>query len=291
VLYEDLVRSNQARYFQSLSAEEKRSITLEIVDEIQQTGRFLRRGDRCWIETSRGEARQKVAHAIQYLQRKKSVRAPAQGTPPGPVQPLESGMKSKRKSKKEQPKLLYSRQQIQQAMQSAESHCWALGACETNEAFHAHSKMVHACSNAVPPSSFRSQINQRQTASAVARRRGIGKSDPNERDESDILSVSSFFLSNPAFVEASARNFIASCGKPPPLSSSCRFQEATKQSPEATLPEPSGLSSLDASGIYTLSDDEIRGLDGQESLASYFVNNETDPWNASGEYPKQDRSY
>jgi hypothetical protein len=43
-------------------------------------------------------------------------------------------------------------------------------------------------------------------------------------------------------------------------------------------------------GNNTLSDDEILGLDGQESLASYFVNPETDTCNASGEYPNQDHS-
>jgi hypothetical protein len=288
VLCEDLVRSNQTRYVQSLSAEEKRSITLEIVNEIQRNGRFLRRGDRCWIETSREEARQKVAQAIQYLQRKKnSVGACIRRTPSVSLQPVESVTnKSKKRSKNEQQKLLYSSQKFQQAMLNITLKPRRYA---KHEAFQIHSKKVQARSNAVSPSAFLSKMNQRQSASDATGRRRNGKSDPNEKDESDVLSVSSFFLSNPAFVEASAWNFIASCGKPPSLTSSYRLQEPTKYPPDAVQPDPFGLSSLDVSGVYSLSDDEIRGFDGQESLASYFVKTETDPWNASNECPKQDR--
>jgi hypothetical protein len=67
----DLIRANVHRYGQALSNEDKRIITLEIMDEIHQSaGRFLKYvGQRCWVEIAPAEAQRKVAHAIQYQQR------------------------------------------------------------------------------------------------------------------------------------------------------------------------------------------------------------------------------
>jgi hypothetical protein len=67
----DLIRANVHRYGQALSNEDKRIITLEIMDEIHQSaGRFLKHVDeRGWMEIAPAEAQKKVAHAIQYQQR------------------------------------------------------------------------------------------------------------------------------------------------------------------------------------------------------------------------------
>jgi uncharacterized protein YaaW (UPF0174 family) len=70
----DLIRANVHRYVQALSNENKRIITLEIMDEIHQSaGRFLKHaGQRCWMEIAPDEARRKVAQAIQYQRRASS---------------------------------------------------------------------------------------------------------------------------------------------------------------------------------------------------------------------------
>ena len=71
VTYQDLIVSNTLRYFEALSGEEKRLISFEIVDEVGRSGgRFLQRGQRCWIPVSRDEARLKVAQSLQYQRRK-----------------------------------------------------------------------------------------------------------------------------------------------------------------------------------------------------------------------------
>ena len=70
----DLVAANMERYFKVNSPNEKYDITIEILDEIHHSfrGRFLKRGNRCWVPVDLIEARIKVAQAIQYLRRKQA---------------------------------------------------------------------------------------------------------------------------------------------------------------------------------------------------------------------------
>lgn len=67
-----LVTENVDRYFQVLSSEEKYEISNEIVDLILYSwgGRFLKRGNHCWVPIDPLEARKKVAQALQYQRRK-----------------------------------------------------------------------------------------------------------------------------------------------------------------------------------------------------------------------------
>jgi hypothetical protein len=64
--------ANMERYFKSKSPDEKYNVSMEIVDSIHHSyrGRFLKRGNRCWVPVDSSEARTKVAHAIQYQRRK-----------------------------------------------------------------------------------------------------------------------------------------------------------------------------------------------------------------------------
>jgi hypothetical protein len=67
-----LVTENVNRYFQVLSSEEKYEISKEIVDSILHSwgGRFLKRGNNCWLPINPSDARKKVAQALQYQRRK-----------------------------------------------------------------------------------------------------------------------------------------------------------------------------------------------------------------------------
>ena len=63
--------ANIQRYFKSGSPNEKYDVSKEIVDSIHSCGgRFLNRGNRCWVAIDSSEARTKVAQAIQYQRRK-----------------------------------------------------------------------------------------------------------------------------------------------------------------------------------------------------------------------------
>jgi hypothetical protein len=68
----DLVNNKRDRYFTTKMPMEKKSIIEEIVDRILQQGRFLQRdaARSCWVPISKERALTKVAHAIQYQQRK-----------------------------------------------------------------------------------------------------------------------------------------------------------------------------------------------------------------------------
>lgn len=64
--------ANMERYFKSQSPNEKFDVSMEIVDSIHSLyhGRFLKRGNRCWVPVKASDARTKVAQAIQYQRRK-----------------------------------------------------------------------------------------------------------------------------------------------------------------------------------------------------------------------------
>jgi hypothetical protein len=68
-IFADLVRCNAVRYIHAPSNEDKRIIIMEIINDIQEKGRFLKQHGRSWIVVNPDEVRKKVAHAIQYYQR------------------------------------------------------------------------------------------------------------------------------------------------------------------------------------------------------------------------------
>jgi valyl-tRNA synthetase len=66
----DLIRCNVERYVQASNHEQKRVIIFEIIDSIEQKGRFIKSKGRDWAVLDREEARKKVAHALQYRLRR-----------------------------------------------------------------------------------------------------------------------------------------------------------------------------------------------------------------------------
>jgi hypothetical protein len=250
------------------------------VDEVQRNGRFLKRGDRCWVEVGRMEARLKAAHALQYRQRRLQVSelnaTEDQPLLPASVHILSPGVVKRRRHRatNHNEAMATKRRKNTQKETNATQNTTNIHETVQNfpESFRVHSSKSK---NAKPSSSFH-PINDKtvpyQIAAPAFRK---GKRDPNERNESDIFKSSTTSFSDASLVQATAQALIASCGEPP-QSSTYRFS-GPKKTPDKSQPTIFEASSLDVSGIHSLSDDELQ-FEEQESLSSILINTEADPW-------------
>jgi hypothetical protein len=257
------------------------------VDEVQRNGRFLKRGDRCWVEVGRMEARLKAAHALQYQQRRHQVGeldatedqsllpASVLILSPGVVKQenVKRGQRRRRRATNHNEAMATKRQKNTQKEKNATQNTTNIH--ETVQdfpaSFHVHSSKSK---NAKPSSSFH-PINDKTVPYQIAATRRKGKRDPNERDECDIFKSSTASFSDASLVQSTAQALIASCGEPA-QSSTYRFS-GPKKTPDKSQPTIFEASSLDVSGIHSLSDDELQ-FDEQESLSSILINTEADPW-------------